>query len=549
MLLCLATSTYADPDALEWHPDLRLTVNFLRRSGAQVEYRYRAVPRTVDDVNDRPPEVLYVEVNEENRDVLLPFLTRLKQEWPTTTVLVGGLAGTLDHLRVLSAAAGVDGCVRGEPELTLLDVGARLAAGGPVTDLPGLADRAGPGRPRALLPDLDVLGTMALDGLDEVCGAADGPDRVGYLRGSRGCPCHCTFCGVPDVYRAGGGPPWRGRSPRLITSELAGLVAERGIRTFVFQDDNLIGPGRAGHDRARALAREITAAGLQVQFSACCTLAALRERTLEALMAAGLTRIGVSVEATDGPSLRLLGKGHRPDRIYPALRMVERLGLHCDINLIFFGPYTTLASVRENLRLLEQIRESRFLGYSDAFPFGRLRAFPWSRLAPRLTAEGLLDPGSEFARFRDPQVSTLVAFVSRLERLTRLTFKHRQPLGTSDRPAAGGAGGEQVSGDRPTSRDRPTSGDWLASRDRLLVGEAVRTWIGLGVLPDYVAAACDVLEAELSPDARQDALAELESSFAARLRPTVELIRAGRALTHAPGRPGTREPGNPVTMP
>jgi hypothetical protein len=217
-------------------------------------------------------------------------------------------------------------------------------------------------------------------------------------------------------------------------------------------------------------------------------------------MKAGLRRIGLSVESTDAESLRLLGKGHRPDQIYPAFRLLERLGLPCQINLIVFGPYATVPSVRADLQLLEYVRDSEVLSYSDAFPFNGLRAFPWSRVAVRLRREGLLDSGSTSCRFRDPDVARLAAFVAELERATRITFKHRALVAAAD--------------DATAARLEP-------------LADAVRSWVGLSLLPRYVGAACDLVEDGVPGRRREAALAELAARFDADLGPLRALT--GRA--------------------
>jgi radical SAM superfamily enzyme YgiQ (UPF0313 family) len=414
----------------------------------------------------------------------LPFLDRVKDAWPDTTVLVGGVVGTLDHHTVLSTHAGVDACVRGERDGTLAEL-AGSGGGVPDSGITGLATRQGPGRARDLLPDLDVLGSIARDGIRELL-AADRTGRVAYLQSSRGCPCRCTFCAVPDVFRLGAGSPWRGRSPSVVVAEMTDLQRDHDIGSVVFQDDNFVGPGRGGQERARAIAARLIEEHLDLPFSFCCTLASLREDTLSVLMEAGLSRIGISVEATDADSLRLLAKGHRPDRIYPALRLLERLGLRSDINLIFFGPYTTIAAVRDSLRLLEYVRESTVLGYSDAFPFTTLHAFPWSRVAGRLADESLGDRATGSWQFRDSRVAAVAAFTARLQRASRTTFKHREVI-------EGGAQG---------------------AVPHLASAAAVRTWLGLWLMPHYVGAACDVVESEGEGESRTGALDDLVTAFA-----------------------------------
>ena len=177
------------------------------------------------------------------------------------------------------------------------------------------------------------------------------------------------------------------------------------IRRFAFLDDNFIGPGEAGQERAREIADLILRRGLHIEYFFCCRLSDVRRDTFERLKESGLEGVGMSVESMNQDSLNLLGKGLRADAIYPTLGLLERMGIRCEVNLIFFDPYATLEGVRKNLALLEYLRNSQHLSYSDAFPFNELNAFPWSRTARVLRKSGLLDDPGCRSRFRDPRVA------------------------------------------------------------------------------------------------------------------------------------------------
>jgi radical SAM superfamily enzyme YgiQ (UPF0313 family) len=77
--------------------------------------------------------------------------------------------------------------------------------------------------------------------------------------------------------------------------------------------------------------------------------------TMSALKASGLSAVGVSVESANQESLNLLRKGLRAAAIYPALRMLEELGIRCEVNMIFFDPWLTIEGVRKNLELLDYL--------------------------------------------------------------------------------------------------------------------------------------------------------------------------------------------------
>jgi hypothetical protein len=493
-ILFIATSTYNDPFAREWTPDLRHTVSFLRKRGVDAGFIYVPVLDEARAIIERfgLPGTVFVDVCEENREQVFGFLSDLRRAAPLARIVLGGILPTLAPEEILGRYSQVDLIVSGEREGPLLECANHWRAGTPVREVAGLVSRDFRRPPAPLLQDLDDLGPMIHDGLGELLGDGNPDDRTGFLVSSRGCYAHCTFCGIPDFYRSSPGRPWRGRSPVAVVDEIQELQETFGIRQFVFQDDNFIGPIREGQERARAIAREILGRGLRIRFFLCCRLNDVQARTLALLKESGLAGIGLSVESTNDESLRLLGKGIRAAAIEPTFGLLEALRIPCEVNMIFFDPYLTLTGVRRNLALIGRLRDSALLSYSDAFPFRELKPFAWSRVARTLRRDGLIDEETARCRFRDPAVARLAAFVGRLEARIPLTFK-KCLLFDDVEPGAG-----------------PGSHDTM-----LRFAPALRHWIGLSVVPRYLASACDVVDRSKG-DGTAELLA-LEDAFAGEL--------------------------------
>jgi len=498
-LLIAATSLYNDPAAEDWQPDLRSTVAYLRRNNIDVGFVYEPV-LSRNGVAARcatlAPRLLFLELSEETRAAVLDFACRFKAARPETLVAIGGIPPTLMWSDFLRDYDYIDFIVAGERDVTLLEVAKRRRQGRGLDHIAGLQSRKFRNPPCPLLSDLDCLEGMAQDGLADLLKPYPPRERVGYLVGSRGCYANCSFCGIPDFFRRSGGSSWRGRSPRSIVKELCTLSEAFEISQFVFVDDNFIGPGRLGQERAQEIAQEIIANNLSIEFHICCRLTDIQQTTFELLRKAGLRGVGVSVESTNQPSLNLMGKGMRSEIIYPTLGLLERMGIQCQVNLIFFDPYITIEGVKGNLELLEHLRRSKYLSYSDAFPFNELTAFPWSRVASILRKDNLLAHGTR-CRFRDPRVARLVEFARRLRTHVSCCFKKRLLL----------------------DNDRSSEFVDLSPQEALnlaSVTAGLRSWIGLDILPRTLCAACDVLE-RTSDDIDQK-LGDLEESFQREIR-------------------------------
>ncbi len=481
-LLIVATSSYDDPLALEWHPDLRLTVSYLRANGVDAGYIYMPSAGRADElvqfIGDAGPVVLFLHLSEENRTLVMELARACRVAFPKLLVMAGGIPATLDGEALLRDSDCFDYAVLGEREAVLLSVVERIRCGRDLNDLPGLQSRTFRNPAPALMGDLDALGMMVLDGVPDLLGL------TAFLRSSRGCYGRCSFCGVPGFYGNSHKSGWRGRSPGIVVDEMEELSHRFGTHDFVFEDDDFIGPGEAGRMRARRFADEIVRRGLKVRYSVCCRLNDVDRPTLEAMKQSGLAAVGVSVESANQSSLNLFRKGQKADAIYGSLGLFEELEIPCEVNLIFFDPYLTLAGARANLELLRYVQGSKFLSYSDAFPFCELMAFPWTPVSRQLRGDGLLVGDGPECRYRDPLVGALASFVRRLRQRIPINFKCRTLFLRTDDSAA------------------------EAMRT---IAPGLRNWVGLVVLPRYVDAACDLLE-DPSGDA-EGGFAELETKF------------------------------------
>lgn len=62
------------------------------------------------------------------------------------------------------------------------------------------------------------------------------------MAGSRGCYGSCSFCCIYAWHKASGGRKYRARSIENLVKKMAELYYKRGIRIFIFHDDNFFLP-------------------------------------------------------------------------------------------------------------------------------------------------------------------------------------------------------------------------------------------------------------------------------------------------------------------
>ncbi len=473
-ILFLVPSTYGDPNANEWHPDLRYSVNFLRQHGLDVGYFAPALlfppEQIIDRIEELDPAMLFVNLTIENVVDVTEFLKILRERMAELLLLGGGVPATLDSEKLFSLCPELHLLVTNERESTLKEILVRHRSGQSIDTISGIitADFGNDARP--LMIDLDALGMMIHDDLDSLVSTTPEEYRVGYLLSSRGCYARCSFCAVPDFYNAVG-KRWRGRSVEIVVDELKLLKKKYKIHYFVFQDDNFFGPGGEGQQRAYKLAQTIIDRKLDIRFFFCCRLNDVQPETFTLLRQAGLVKVGIGIESLHQESLSLFEKAIDQQNIYPTMDFLNELGVTVEVNMIFFNPYIDLDGVRANLAFLEYIRSKKNLCYSTAFPFNELKAFQWSRVASRLYSEGLLDTKNMNVSYRDPRVGQLAKWVRQIHQLLPMTFKHRYVFEGLDTLKV------------------------FSAESKLLFLAGCRQWVGMYLFPRYVEQACDLIEA------------------------------------------------------
>ncbi len=179
-------------------------------------------------------------------DHVLDMVTKLDGVAPDATFILLGPHGTAFSAHTFDRIPRLDYLVRGEPEMTTLELIRRLAAGESVDDLAGISvvvdgkcvDHADAG----FLADLDELPMPAYHLLPmdryRYRGEADDPgnehDRFAMMVTSRGCPYRCAYCSLTMV-----GWKYRVRSVEKVLEEIDVLVGQYGVNSLIFHDQVL----------------------------------------------------------------------------------------------------------------------------------------------------------------------------------------------------------------------------------------------------------------------------------------------------------------------
>lgn len=391
VLLINAPSTYKlPPSSRKDHVGIGYLAAVLRKAGLSVRLLDTpmldwSVARTLEDIARITSKVVGISALQAQGEGAVGIVKGLRAAGSQATIVLGGQFPTFCYDRLLVDFPEIDAIIRGEGELPFLHLVQRVLAGAPWQDCPGAAFRRNGevvvNPPPPLIADLDSIPFPARDTLPEVRAIG----AMVSVSSSRGCPARCSFCSIHNFYRLSKGPIWRGRSPDNVVEEIKYLVKDHEVRKFIFVDDNFIGVGEKGKQRAREIAEALLREGIQVEFFISCRVTDVEEELFALLKRAGLSTVGLGIEAGNQRQLDTFNKGATVEDNKQAIRTLRKIGVEPGVGFIMADPYLTPAELVENVQFLKDVG----IKLSDlSFPLGELWLFDGTDILERLRAEG-----------------------------------------------------------------------------------------------------------------------------------------------------------------
>ena len=339
------------------------------------------------------------------------LISYLRDNGVTAHFTVGGHFPSFEPKAILDSIGGLDSVVRHEGEQTLLELFRNLHHPESWTHIKGLAFRRNGNvevtEPRPLIANLDTLPYP----VRRARPASHRGLGVCSIAASRGCYYNCSFCSIHEFYREPPGPKRRTRSPANVAREMEGLYRERGVRIFVFQDDDLYmrGPYRKwvedflGELHARGLAKRIL-------WRISCRIDDLVPDLILTLKAAGLGSVYLGIESGNDQGLETFNKHYGAEDVRRAVDLLRELKMPFEFGFMICDPDSSLAAIKRNVEFLKWIGKE-----GDCLVnFCKMAAYAGTAIAKRLQGEGRLhgDLASPDYPFLDPRLGWLQLFLS-----------------------------------------------------------------------------------------------------------------------------------------
>ena len=376
--------------------------------------------RVVDEVRAADPFLVGISIPFQLRaPESLALARRLREAGSRAHITLGGHFATFEYEHILAHNPAVDSVVRHEGELTLRELCGRLLRGEALAPLDGAVVRA----PRGVvdggkrrLPPLDELPFPDRRGAPrEVMGVAVSP-----IVGSRGCYADCSFCCIYAWAENADGARYRRRSVERIAEEMRREYVERGVRLFVFHDDNFFVPSREQNLRRYArLKALLDEAGMtdDIALVIKCRPNDVTPELFALLKSMGLLRAYVGIETNSDEGIVSLNRRITSDDNRRALETFRALDVYHTFNVLIFDPEATLEGVERNIEFIEAYAEV-------PSNFCRAEVYAGTPLKAILERDGRLD-GDYLAwnyRMREPRVEVL--FRIAVTAFARRNFAH-----------------------------------------------------------------------------------------------------------------------------
>ncbi len=385
------------------------------------------------ELRERRPRIVGVTFTTETRFEGFRTLRTARHALPDAFIAAGGPHVSLSAEDTISHIHEVDAIVRGEGELTSVELAQRILGGQDLEGVTGLTHRRG----REIVSENDRAPIEQLDSIPfparhlyppmrdynfQFDIPAHGLKQFGNLMTSRGCPFSCNFCASAVMW----GRRCRMRSPENILAEIEELRSRYGAQALWFFDDTFNSNPR----RVERICNGILERGWNMPWFAEIRVDTMSRELLAMMKDAGCYCIGFGVESGSQRVLdHVIGKSMNLERVHEVIAWCKELGVQPNPFFIFSHPTETWEEAQQTMDMI--LRYKDFAKISMAL----LHVYPGTKLEGIARQNGTLPPDFSWTDENRKDVRTLPSaqgnvplFIDKLtwEQISSLLFRWAQ---------------------------------------------------------------------------------------------------------------------------
>ncbi|HEX7468605.1 MAG TPA: radical SAM protein [Methanobacterium sp.] len=324
-----------------------------------------------------------------NTYIIIKTLDIVKKIDPDIITVVGGQHFTALANECLINYPEIDFIIRGEGELTLLDLVKNVEQGKSPIMVDGISFRHGDNivhnPPRALIDNLDDLPFPGYhfieNNMDKYHFKMMAHNNAGYamVEASRGCLHKCTFCSQWPYW----GGRWRSKSPKRIADEMEHIYNEYDISFLWLTDDNL-GLGKRTSDLCDELIKKGVSDNITWFIQARSDDIVHNKKILPKMRKAGNYWIMAGLERHDDETITNYHKGIKPADSKLSMDLLKE-------NDIFAQATLIIGDRNDSHHSIQQLRD--FVNYvdPDLAIFMVLTPFPGTDLYNKARENGWIE--------------------------------------------------------------------------------------------------------------------------------------------------------------
>ena len=314
---------------------------------------------------------------------------KVKKVRPGLPIVFGGWHASLATEQTLRESF-VDAVVRGQGELTLVELAKRIACGEDWHGIRGLSFKTGgkiihePERPVANINDLPAPAYHLAD--PGIYAAASGVRQLAYTS-SVGCPYQCNYCTDQVFYKR----RFNAYRVERVVSDLADLVPRYNIEHVPLFDSNFL----VDRKRAVLIACGIVDSGVKFRWdfqTSTDFLATMSDADIQLLAESGVHHIGFGTESASQEVLHLMNKRFQHvEQMVETARKTCLAGIHVVFNIILGYPGETDIDRQKTFRIMSDIAAE----YPNvSFSPNIFTPYPGIPIWPQLKEMGVREPQS-----------------------------------------------------------------------------------------------------------------------------------------------------------
>lgn len=293
-----------------------------------------------------------------------------KETLPNCKVIMGGPHATFADEQILTEEKAVDVVVRGEGEMTLLELAQTNVDSKNLPQVQGLSFRNN-GQivrtaQRPFIEDLDALPRPAYKFFPMDKYRITGKRHLPIMS-SRGCPFQCSFCVASQMF----GAPFRARSPKNVVDELIWLRDEYGAEGISFHDDTLT----LDKKRIIDICDEMINRKAIIPWGCQTRVDTVSKEILAKMKKAGCNEVSFGVESGCQEILNAVHKKVQISQAENAIKWAKEEGLFVAVSTIIGYPGETKESMQQTADLMRRIEpDDAWICIATPYPGTELRA-------------------------------------------------------------------------------------------------------------------------------------------------------------------------------